>query len=112
MSLTMSQRMATSAELWHNLIMSGAGEEIVRIGLGMEPQQFRAAMDLTAESRPEDTWLLRDYLEKLVVSVGGTPLPYTVLTEEARAAARRWFPLREAPEVQYPYRHHSAPHQD
>ena len=42
-------------------------------------------------------WLLRDYLEQRVRAAGGTPAPYTVLTEQARPLADHWFGLQAPP---------------
>ena len=47
-----------------------------------------------AASRSEDVWLIRDRLLVLVHAAGRQAVPFTVLTEESRAAASVWFPLR------------------
>lgn len=44
---------------------------------------------------PASVWRVRDQLEDLVREAGREPVPYSVLTERARAAAGRWFALPE-----------------
>ncbi|GAA3309777.1 hypothetical protein GCM10020295_75300 [Streptomyces cinereospinus] len=97
MSLNEQERARTSEELWANLRLAGTTPEDVRTELDFDEQQLRAALAVEPPVRPQDVWLLRDHLEDLVRERGGTPVPYTVLTQRARLAASIWFPLRRSP---------------
>ncbi|MFE1319783.1 DUF2316 family protein [Kitasatospora phosalacinea] len=96
MSLNAEERARTAAELRANLELAGVGADRVGVELGFVDGQLAEALGVTGAD-PADVWLLRDHLEDLVRAAGREPVPYTVLTEEARAAAERWFPLRKAP---------------
>ncbi|WP_033221837.1 DUF2316 family protein [Kitasatospora phosalacinea] len=96
MSLNAEECARTAAELRANLELTGGDAGRAGAELGFDEQRLAQALDV-AGADPEDVWLLRDHLEDLVRAAGREPVPYTVLTEEARAAAERWFPLRKAP---------------
>ncbi|QKW23239.1 DUF2316 family protein [Kitasatospora sp. NA04385] len=96
MSLNAEERARTAAELRANLELTGVDAERAGAELGFGGGQLAQVLGV-AGADPEDVWLLRDHLEDLVRAAGREPVPYTVLTEEARAAAERWFPLRKAP---------------
>ncbi|MFD7732085.1 DUF2316 family protein [Kitasatospora phosalacinea] len=96
MSLNAEERARTAAELRANLELAGIGASRVGDELGFVDGQLVEALGVVGAD-PADVWLLRDHLEDLVRAAGREPVPYTVLTEEARAAAERWFPLRKAP---------------
>jgi hypothetical protein len=53
-------------------------------------------------ARPGGRGLLPDYFERAVQDVGGQPVAFTVLTEEALVRARQWFALREGPTAPVP----------
>ncbi|MFB7657433.1 MULTISPECIES: DUF2316 family protein [unclassified Streptomyces] len=97
MSLNADERARTSAELHANLRLSGTDLEEARAALSLTPDRFETALNCSDAAKPSDVWLLRDHFQQLVQDQGGTPEPYTVLTEQARSAARRWFRLRRAP---------------
>ncbi|MFI7272695.1 DUF2316 family protein [Streptomyces sp. NPDC049879] len=97
MSLNDEERARTGAELRANLELSGASPLEVWTELGLGEDAFRAALDCGEASRPQDVWLLRDHLEERVRARGGTPVPYTVLTERMRAAAGVWFGVGRPP---------------
>lgn len=94
MSLDRHQRAATRRELAANLTLSGRTPEQVCADLGFLPHQLEGALGV---KDPVDTWLLRDYLQQVIREAGGTPAPYSVLTDRARAAAEVWFDLRPVP---------------
>lgn len=94
MTLNAAQRRNTSEELRMNLQLSQLTIEQVRTDLDFSAEQVTLALDVSPSGRPEDVWALRDYLETAASAAGTTPHPYSVLTEDARAAASRWFPLR------------------
>nr|WP_033259343.1 DUF2316 family protein [Kitasatospora sp. SID7827] len=96
MSLNAEERARTAAELRANLELAGVGADLVGAELGFDGGRLAEALGVD-DADPADVWVLRDHLEDLVVAVGRAPVPYSVLTEEARAAAERWFPLRKAP---------------
>ncbi|MER7911242.1 DUF2316 family protein [Streptomyces sp. NPDC096068] len=97
MSLNEEERKRTREELRANLRLSGADPEEIAAELGFTARRLDDTLDVTEASGPQDVWLLRDHLDDLVTARGGTPVPYTVLTERARLAASAWFPLRRAP---------------
>ena len=94
MSLTPEQRHRTAAELRANLALAGVTEARARAGTDLDEHAWREAMHVSPRSRPEDVWLIRDRLLVLVHAAGRQAVPFTVLTEESRAAASVWFPLR------------------
>lgn len=94
MSLNAEQRARTAEELQANLDRSGRTEEQARAGTGLDARAWRAAFAVTPHCRPEDVWLVRDRVEHLAREAGASPVPFTVLTEDIRAAASTWFPLR------------------
>lgn len=94
MSLNTEQRHRTAAELHANLALAGVTEAHLRAGTDLDEREFREAMHVSSRSRPEHVWLLRDRLVVLVHANGKQPVPFTVLTEDMRAPASVWFPLR------------------
>ncbi|GAA2096656.1 DUF2316 family protein [Kitasatospora saccharophila] len=96
MSLNDEERARTAAELRANLELTGLDADRAGAELGFDGGRLAQVLAV-AGADPADVWLLRDHLEDLVRAAGREPVPYTVLTEEARAAAERWFPLRRAP---------------
>jgi hypothetical protein len=94
MSLSTEQRHRTAEELHANLNLAGVTESHLRHDTDLDEHEFREAMHVSARSRPEHVWLLRDRLVVLVHAAGKQPVPFTVLTEDMRAAASVWFPLR------------------
>ena len=87
----------TRSELQANLALCGLGVDQVAADLDLTPDYVSALLALSGAQDPADVWLLRDYLEQAVLDSGGTPQPFTVLTEDSRKLAHRWFRLREAP---------------
>ena len=97
MSLNQRQVAATRTELATNLALSGQSVAGVAVTLGRSESEIRSALDV--DGQPREVWLLRDYLERMIRSTGGTPHPYSSLTEESRAAAQGWFQLFDVDEV-------------
>ena len=93
MSLSTQERHRTAEELHANLRLAGVTESHLRSDTDLDEHEFREAMHVSSRSRPEHVWLLRDRLVVLVRAAGRQPVPFTVLTDEARAAAAAWFPL-------------------
>ena len=98
MSLNSEQREGTRNELRANLESCGLTPGAVAEELGFTPERLEVALAVGADSNPADVWMLRDFLESAVRSVGGTPARYSVLTETARSDAQRWFGLPVRPE--------------
>ncbi|SNT00422.1 hypothetical protein SAMN05421642_10835 [Rhodococcoides kyotonense] len=94
MSLTKRERAATSNELHANLVRSGLSQSELAAKLEIVEQRVNAVLALDG-ARPEDVWLVRDYLDRAIRSAGLTPQPYSKLTEAMRAAAKSWFPLTD-----------------
>jgi hypothetical protein len=94
MSLSTEERRRTAQELRANLALAGVTESRARGGTDLDEHEWREAMHVSSRSRPEDVWLVRDRLVVLVRAAGRRPVPFTVLTEDMRAAASVWFPLR------------------
>lgn len=83
MSLTPAQQRQTAAELQANFELSGLSTADLRQLTGWI--QERIVATLTVDSAdPADVWRLRDLLEAEVRSAGRKPVPYSVLTEQAR----------------------------
>lgn len=97
MSLNSHQIGQNALELQANLELSGLSSSEVAAALEFTPNQLEEA--LSSSGNPVDVWQLRDYLEAAVRSTGREPVPFTILTESARASARGWFDLREPPTV-------------
>ncbi len=97
MSLNGVERKQTSVERKANFTLSGVSAEDVQSHLRFSSHDFDETLNVSAASDPVNIWLLRDHLEILARDKGLVPVPYRVLTEAARAAADRWFPLRTPP---------------
>ncbi len=100
MSLSTREQQATSNELNANLELSALTPDEICADLGIARGQLDDIFAV-APAEPADVWMLRDYLEAAVVDRGLTPVPYSSLRPEMRAAAERWFELRP------PVRHRS-----
>ncbi|GAA4682744.1 DUF2316 family protein [Frondihabitans cladoniiphilus] len=92
MSLTTRTQAATREELATNLSLAGETPDEIATKIGLSEARVLAALDV-AGARPEDVWLVRDYLDHVISEAGGTPRPYSSLSEQMRAAAENWFPL-------------------
>lgn len=90
MSLTSRERTQTARELRANLELSGLDREQLGRLTGWDDVHLDATLSLE-RADPADVWKLRDLLERAVRDAGRQPVPFTVLTESARAAARGWF---------------------
>jgi len=97
MSLTQEQKFRTRQELWANRQSCPLDDHVLCEALGWTPQQLADTLDVNAGSTPAEVWLLRDFLEQAVSDLGGTPVPFTVLTEDTRADSERWFGPRRIP---------------
>lgn len=92
MSLNNRQIAATRAELAANLALSGLSKTDIAATLRLDGRRVQAAIDVSG-AQPEDVWLVRDYLDRVIRSTGSVAQQYTALTEGARTAAQSWFPL-------------------
>lgn len=99
MSLNDDERKQTSAELKQNAERSSLPARVIQKALGFSEARLEAALHVSPSCDPVDVWVLRDFLDEAVVHTGAQPASYSVLTDEARADAQRWFDLREAPPV-------------
>jgi hypothetical protein len=86
MSLNAAQQARTSQELYANLELSGLTAEAVRADLQFTAHQLDETLELGPDSRPNDVWQLRDYLEQTILARGATPVPFSVLTESMRVS--------------------------
>lgn len=100
MSLNRSERLRTSQELATNFRQAGLTSSKVQADLGFTEEQLNNTLAVSQSSDPVDIWFFRDYLERALINAGGTPAPYSVLTEQARARAEAWFGLRATPRRQ------------
>ena len=98
MALNKRQRAATSDELRANLELSGLNENDLQLRLGITDEQLESALEVTGAD-PIDVWLVRDYLERVIVERGAKPVPFTALTQAARASAERWYALYDIDDV-------------
>lgn len=91
MSLNDSQRATTRAELATNLDRAGTTPEELAESLDLAPAAVRSALAVDDRADPALVWAVRDRIEHVLLARGLTPEPYTFLSEEMRASARRWF---------------------
>jgi hypothetical protein len=94
MTLDAEQRRITAAELRANLARAAVTEEHARAGSGLDEDRWVEALRVSSRSRLADVWAVRDRLVALVHAAGREPVPFTVLTEDARHAAHAWFDVR------------------
>jgi hypothetical protein len=92
MSPDPEQRARTSAELRANVRLLDVPLDGLARQLGMSVAQLESTIALDANSRPEDVWRLRDHVERAVRVTGQTPVPFSVLHDDVRPEAQRWFP--------------------
>lgn len=92
MSLNTREQNATRAELNANLELAQLRPDDIAAAVGLPLAHINEALAVSG-ARPEHVWLVRDYLELTLQSLGRRPHPYSKLTEPMRAAARAWFPL-------------------
>ena len=85
--LTPEQRRRTATELAANLAAAGLDVQRVATDLAMTPGRVRSTLDVDGAD-PVQVWQLRDHLEH---AAGDRAVPYSVLTDTARTAARAWF---------------------
>lgn len=97
MSLTQEQKSRTRQELWANRQNCPLDDHTLCETLEWTPQQLAETLDVSAGSTPAQVWLLRDFLQQAVSDLGRTLVPFTVLTEDARASSERWFGSRRIP---------------
>lgn len=94
MSLTDRERAATAREIAANLELSGLTLDQLGELTGLGRARLEAALAVTQSRHPADVWLVRDAVEAAAKDAGSTPVPYSVLTDEMRGAAERWFGYR------------------
>ncbi|MEN0128918.1 MAG: DUF2316 family protein, partial [Brevundimonas sp.] len=95
MSLNERERTRTSDELRANFELSGLTPAQLAADLELSPQELELTLAVAPGSRPEMVWALRDHLEGAILARGAVPHPYSRLTEQMRASAAIWFPLRD-----------------
>lgn len=93
MSLSAAERRRTGAELTENYRRAGSPAVRIRDALGLDEAGLAAVLRMDAGVDPATVWRVRDHLDAAVRAAGGEPVPYSSLTEEMRASARRWFGL-------------------
>lgn len=93
MSLNDEQLEGTRRELARNRELSELTVETIAVELQWEMSRLERTLAIDAGSDPADIWMLRDLLERTVRENGGTPERYSVLTEDMRSSAQRWFGL-------------------
>ncbi|GAB2449496.1 hypothetical protein HD599_002042 [Conyzicola lurida] len=98
MSLNKRERAATSEELHANLELAGLGVADLERALGLDDDRIEGVLGVTGAD-PVDVWLVRDYLERVLLERGVKPRTFTVLTPAARVAAEKWFALYDVDEV-------------
>ncbi|GAA1361952.1 hypothetical protein GCM10009596_20850 [Arthrobacter rhombi] len=98
MTLKPAERQATSEQLAANFERSGLSREQVCEDLEFSDNELDASLELRDMVDPVDVWVLRDYLELAVRQADAEPVEFTVLTEEARTEAYKWYILRDAPQ--------------
>ncbi|MEV0579341.1 DUF2316 family protein [Streptomyces sp. NPDC050392] len=97
MTLNAAERLRTSEEFARNLALTGLAPHDGAADLAFTPVRLRQTLDVDPASDPVDVWQLRDCLQQAVLDAGGTPVPYSVLSDRSRLKARLWFRLRGAP---------------
>jgi len=91
--LSPAEQDRTRQELERELTRSGWTAERLAAALEVPVDRVHAALDVCA-ARPADVWMVRDLLAVIVRGDGGSPGPFTCLSDAARASAESWFTLR------------------
>lgn len=97
MSLSAETLRQARIELVAALEQSGLSRAEVAADLGFTEEGLAAAVAVDRGADPVEVWMVRDYLEQAARDRGAEPYPHTVLTEELRIAALKWFDLRQPP---------------
>lgn len=98
MTLNKRAQDATREELARNLKRADQTASGISKGIGLSDDRVVAALNVI-DAPPEDVWLVRDYLDRVIRSRGVTPHPYSSLSENMRASAQVWFPLLDVDEA-------------
>ena len=100
MSIDAAQREQTSLELTALAASLTIDRAILAARLGLDPVQFDAILAVDPRVHPAEVWRLRDFLTA-VADATGTPVPgFTVLRDDMRAQAIRWFGAWEVPSAE------------
>ncbi len=91
MSLSPAERRRTAEELAENVRRAGTPSAELQDDLGLSAAELDAVLRMDAGVDPATVWRVRDHLDAAVRAAGREPAPYSSLTEEMRASARRWF---------------------
>ena len=89
MSLNPAEKQRTRQDLQANRQLCPLSDEAIATALGWTPGHLQATLQVT--SHPTDVWRLRDFLVQAIRESGGTPAPFSVLTNDKRGAAQGWF---------------------
>ncbi|MHA0034629.1 DUF2316 family protein [Deinococcus sp. PESE-13] len=89
MSLNPAEKQRTRQDLQANRQLCPLSDEAIATALGWTPGHLQATLQVT--SHPADVWRLRDFLVQAIRESGGTPAPFSVLTDDKRGAAQGWF---------------------
>ncbi|KXT85735.1 DUF2316 family protein [Streptococcus panodentis] len=85
--LNRSERQHTAAELQENYRRLGYPEERVRADLGLSAKELAAVLDMQGPD-PAHVWMLRDYLEDMLIREGRPVYPFSKL---ANPSVNRWY---------------------
>lgn len=97
MSLNPEQLERNRRELQANRQLCPLDDQQLCAALGWTPEQLHANLSIGAGSEPGEIWRLRDFLEQVIRDTGGTPMPFTVLSDDKRAQSIVWFGARTIP---------------
>lgn len=94
--LTRQETLATKAELAGNFNRLGYDFAPVAKDLEISQEELKAVLDMSYQN-PAHVWMLRDYLEDMLLAQGSEVYPFSKL---ANHSANRWFSYER------PWRHH------
>ena len=94
--LTRQETLATKAELAENFNRLGYDFAPVAKDLEISQEELKAVLDMSYQN-PAHVWMLRDYLEDMLLAQGSEVYPFSKL---ANHSANRWFSYER------PWRHH------
>ncbi|MFT4199355.1 DUF2316 family protein [Gordonia sp. (in: high G+C Gram-positive bacteria)] len=97
MSLDAEETRRTGDELRANMALSTLNVTQVADDLDWDVGRVADTLAMSGGQDPADVWELRDYLVQAIRDRGEKPVPFTVLTDQGRLQADRWFGLRQAP---------------
>lgn len=97
MSLNRSEMAQTALDLNRHLDAARLSIPELADWLGLRTQVVEDVLAMNGDATPATVWLVRDALDQAVSAAGGSADGWSVLTDQARTMAQRWFALSPVP---------------